>query len=84
MKSVYKESRKVGDAITVVDVISGHNTPTVVDANGKITHMTKKFVTVQYNGSIENRFHRATGLVVGFAYPTFTRAIAPETSKEIS
>jgi len=78
MQAVRTNTRKVGDKINVVDMLNGHANPPV-KLTGEITKIVKKFITVKYPLGTEYRFHRATGLIVGYNWPHNTEAIAPET-----
>ncbi len=77
MNAVNCNSRNVGDQIEVIDCFGGHNR---INYIGTISKITKAFITVSYLGS-EYRFHRATGFIVGYVFPSFEFAIAPESSK---
>ena len=79
MKSVPSNSRQVGQTIQVWDGASGIVNP-LPKSIGKIVKITKKLITVQYTLGTEYRFHRATGYIVGFAWPQYADLIAPETS----
>lgn len=77
MTPVQANSRKVGDNIDVYDNFLKDATA----YTGVISNITKKFVTVRHPLGSNNRFHRATGYIVGYRYPTYMHAIAPETNK---
>ena len=78
LQAVNTNSRKVGDSIQVYDLFGGHNRPYY---KGVITKLTKSYLTVCHQFGSESRFHRATGYIVGYAFPTYEFAVAPETSK---
>jgi len=70
-------SRRVDSDVIVFDLFDPLN-PSIHN-RGKITRLTKKYVTVS-SGHVTERFHRATGYVVGFHWPHDCQAICPETN----
>lgn len=68
----------VNDTVQVYDSINA--SAPYKYALGNITHKSKKFVTVRYNGTTE-RFSSVTGYQVGYHWPYQTMIIAPDTSK---
>jgi hypothetical protein len=71
-------TRKIGDLIKVIDTFNGHDT---LKYTGTIAKISKTFITVKHPFGHETRFHRATGFMVGYAFPQLCDAIAPESSK---
>lgn len=76
--AVNTNSRKVGDKVKVYDTFNGYNN---LSYTGEIVHITKKYLTIRHPLGSESRYHRATGYIVGFSFPSYCFAIAPETSK---
>ena len=76
LNPVKANSRNVGDKIEVYDLFNHYDR---LSYTGTIVNITKKYLTVQHD-DLCDRFHRATGYIVGYSFPTFEYGIAGERS----
>ena len=73
---IKKNSRQVGNVEVIFDTFDSSNPSKY--GQGTINNITKKFIILNHNGEVV-KFHRSTGLVVGYHWPYDCRQLAPET-----